>query len=118
MQMRTPSAAAGLRLWTFPIKAPLTRGEKYQLRLWARGGDIAQTLHVGMEALWGSANVSCPMDAGSGQCSYTPRPITLELNVWKEYTFIGEAQFGELPTCSTLTCISTLQTSELFHCVL
>ena len=50
---------------------------------------------AGMEALWGAANVSCPMNAGTGQCSYTPQPISLELNVWKEFTFSAEAKFGE-----------------------
>ena len=50
---------------------------------------------TGMEALWGAANVSCPMNAGTGQCSYTPQPISLELNVWKEFTFSAEAKFGE-----------------------
>ena len=41
MQMRTPAAAAGLRLWTFPIKAALIQGKQYELWLWARGGDTA-----------------------------------------------------------------------------
>ena len=50
---------------------------------------------IGMEALWGAANVSCPMNAGTGQCSYTPQPISLELNLWKEFTFSAEAKFGE-----------------------
>jgi hypothetical protein len=70
MRLRTPGAASGLRLWSFPIKAKLLEGAMYTVSLWARGGDNAQTLHVGMEALFGSNETQCPMDAGTGQCSY------------------------------------------------
>ena len=70
MQLRTPASASGLRLWSFPIKATLTEGMMYTLSLWARGGDTAQTMHVGMEALFGANETQCPMNAGAGQCSY------------------------------------------------
>ena len=44
------------------------------------------------------------MNAGHGQCSYTPRPIMLELNVWKQYKFTAEAQFGANRSLTRSAC--------------
>ena len=51
----------------------------YELALWARGSAPGMSLHVGMEALFGEANVTCP-GGTYGQCSYTPKAVPLQQN--------------------------------------
>lgn len=73
-------------MWSYPIKAAMVIGASYELSFWARGtytyphmhsvhGGVqghAPALFIGMEALYGKANVTCP-DGSYGPCSYTPQ---------------------------------------------
>ena len=74
------------------MKAKLIVGAEYSLSFWARGGDDAQTLHAGFEALFGEEDAPCP-GGTRGQCSYTPQPIALTLNKWKKFELVGKAKF-------------------------
>ena len=64
---------------------------RYELSLWARGAS-GMSLSVGMEALFGQANVSCP-GGTHGQCSYTPQTLLLHQN-WTRYVLRRQCQFA------------------------
>ena len=102
MRLVTPAEGKGLRLWTLPVKAPMLVGQSYNLSFWARGrshsgssasgtGSSASTLLVGMEALFGEANVTCP-DGSWGQCSYTPQQVQLR-DEWTLHQFVAPCRF-------------------------
>ena len=84
-------------MWTFPIKAPMLVNETYELSLWARPAVAGTSLNVGMEALFGEANVSCPAPKGQkpsfGQCSYTPQAVRLPQTAWTQVKFERECRF-------------------------
>jgi hypothetical protein len=92
LRITTPTPNAGLRVWSFPIKASLIVGSDYALSFWARAAGTKLTLTVGMEALFGKENVTCP-NGDYGQCSYTPQPVTLLPNEWKQFKFVAECGF-------------------------
>ena len=94
LRLTTPTPGAGLRAWSYPVKAAMVVGETYTLSLLARGGDAGQTLTVGLEALFGHDGVPCP-GAGEpdGQCSYTPQPMRLEQGKWTRLELTAKCRF-------------------------
>ena len=94
LRLTTPVVGAGLRAWSYPIKANMTVGEEYTLSLQARGGDAGQNLTIGLEALFGHDAVPCPgTGVPDGQCSYTPQPLRLELNTWTRHELTAKCRF-------------------------
>ena len=92
LRLTTPAAGSGMRAWSYPVKADLLVGSDYSLTFWARGGEAQQTLAIGFEALFGAEDVPCP-GGSRGQCSYTPQPVTLELNKWVKFEKRAKARF-------------------------
>ena len=94
LRLTTPTDGAGLRAWSYPIKADMVVGEEYTLSLLARGGEEGQTLAVGLEALFGQDNVTCPgVGSPNGQCSYTPQLLRLEQGTWTRLELAGKCRF-------------------------
>ena len=92
LRLTTPAARAGLRVWSFPVKADMLVGEQYSLSFWARGGEEGQRLGVGMEALFGEARAPCPSGA-IAQCSYTPQPVALSFGRWRRHELTAACRF-------------------------
>lgn len=91
-RLTTPAAGKGLRIWSYPVNAPLLVGRRYTLSLWARGAEAGATVHVGFEALFGAPNVTCP-SGRRGQCSYTPRALQPPAREWRRFEWSAAARF-------------------------
>ena len=68
-------------------------GEEYSLSLWARGGEAAQRLTVGFEALFGAPVADCP-SGERGPCSYTPQNVSLDLGEWARHELVAKCRFA------------------------
>ena len=98
LRLTTPTAAtqtapaSGQRAWSFPVKADMVVGAAYYLAFWARGGEEAQALTIGFEALFGEAKALCP-SGRHAQCSYTPQTFNLKLNEWTHHELSATCRF-------------------------